>query len=79
MENTVVVDDYAKMDKILREERNYILQTIKKIRATGMHPSVLLMYSISSRSMSRITIIFAFACTVRFSVTLIFFCDQHGK
>ena len=35
MENTVVVDDYAKMDKILREERNYILQTIKKIRATG--------------------------------------------
>jgi chaperonin GroEL (HSP60 family) len=35
MENTVVVDDYAKMDKILREERNYMLQTIKKIRATG--------------------------------------------
>jgi chaperonin GroEL (HSP60 family) len=35
MENTVVVDDYAKMDKILREERNYILQTIKKIRTTG--------------------------------------------
>lgn len=31
----MVVDDYAKMDKILREERNYILQTIKKIRATG--------------------------------------------
>ena len=35
MENTVVVSDYAQMDKILREERNYILQTIKKIRATG--------------------------------------------
>ena len=35
MENTVVVDDYAKMDRILREERNYILQTIKKIRASG--------------------------------------------
>lgn len=31
----MVVDDYAKMDKILREERNYILQTIKKIRQTG--------------------------------------------
>lgn len=35
MENTVVVNDYAQMDKILREERNYILQTIKKIRASG--------------------------------------------
>lgn len=35
MENTVVINDYAKMDKILREERNYILQTIKKIRASG--------------------------------------------
>lgn len=35
MENTVVIDDYAKMDRILREERNYILQTIKKIRASG--------------------------------------------
>lgn len=35
MENTVVVNDYAKMDRILREERNYILQTIKKIRASG--------------------------------------------
>eukprot|EP00892_Ulva_mutabilis_P003722 jgi/Ulvmu1/1721/UM116_0035.1 len=35
MENTVVVNDYAKMDKILREERNYILQTIKKIKASG--------------------------------------------
>lgn len=31
----MVVDDYSKMDRILREERNYILQTIKKIRATG--------------------------------------------
>lgn len=31
----MVVDDYAKMDRILREERNYILQTIKKIRASG--------------------------------------------
>jgi T-complex protein 1 subunit delta len=35
MENNVVVDDYSQMDRILREERNYILQTIKKIRATG--------------------------------------------
>jgi T-complex protein 1 subunit delta len=35
MENTVVVNDYAQMDRILREERNYILQTIKKIRASG--------------------------------------------
>jgi len=35
LENSVVVSDYAQMDRILKEERNYILQTIKKIRASG--------------------------------------------
>eukprot|EP01024_Parvocaulis_polyphysoides_P050617 TRINITY_DN4932_c2_g4_i1.p2 TRINITY_DN4932_c2_g4~~TRINITY_DN4932_c2_g4_i1.p2 ORF type:complete len:280 (+),score=28.81 TRINITY_DN4932_c2_g4_i1:320-1159(+) len=35
MENNVIVSDYQQMDKILREERNYILQIIKKIRAVG--------------------------------------------
>jgi hypothetical protein len=35
MENTVVINDYAKMDRMLREERNYILQTVKKIRTSG--------------------------------------------
>jgi len=35
LENSVIVKDYTQMDRILKEERNYILQIIKKIRATG--------------------------------------------
>ncbi|KAJ8905661.1 hypothetical protein NDN08_002167 [Rhodosorus marinus] len=35
MENSVVVQDYAAMDRILKEERTYILQLVKKIKATG--------------------------------------------
>ena len=31
----VVISDYQQMDRILKEERNYILQMIKKIRASG--------------------------------------------
>lgn len=35
LENNVVVSDYAAMDRILKEERNYILSMVKKIRASG--------------------------------------------
>ena len=35
IENSVVVSDYAEMDRILKDERNYILGLVKKIRATG--------------------------------------------
>ncbi|KAG4118280.1 hypothetical protein ERO13_D11G005200v2 [Gossypium hirsutum] len=38
MENAklrIVVSDYTQMDRILKEERNYILGMIKKIKATG--------------------------------------------
>lgn len=35
MENNVVVSDYAAMDRILREERNYILNMCKKIKKSG--------------------------------------------
>jgi T-complex protein 1 subunit delta len=35
MENNVVVSDYAAMDRILREERNYILDMCKKIKKSG--------------------------------------------
>jgi T-complex protein 1 subunit delta len=35
MENSVVVSDYAQMDRILKEERNYIIGLIKKIKASG--------------------------------------------
>ncbi|CAL5224628.1 g7345 [Coccomyxa viridis] len=35
LENNVVISDYTQMDRILKEERNYILQMIKKIRASG--------------------------------------------
>lgn len=37
LENSVVVSDYQQMDRILKEERNYILQMIKKIRAAGVN------------------------------------------
>lgn len=35
MENNVVVHDYTAMDRILKEERKYILDLVKKITATG--------------------------------------------
>ncbi|MQM20339.1 hypothetical protein Taro_053359 [Colocasia esculenta] len=35
IEQSIVVSDYSQMDRILKEERNYILGIIKKIRATG--------------------------------------------
>ncbi|KAL6768297.1 CCT4 [Auxenochlorella protothecoides x Auxenochlorella symbiontica] len=35
IENNVIISDYAQMDRILKEERNYILQLVKKIRASG--------------------------------------------
>ena len=35
MENNVVVSDYAAMDRILREERKYLLNLCKKIKKTG--------------------------------------------
>jgi T-complex protein 1 subunit delta len=35
MENNVVVSDYAAMDRILREERKYILNLVKKIKKAG--------------------------------------------
>jgi T-complex protein 1 subunit delta len=41
LENNVVVHDYTAMDRILKEERKYILDLVKKISATGCN--VLLM------------------------------------
>jgi T-complex protein 1 subunit delta len=35
MDNTVIVQDYAAMDRILREERKYILQQCKTIKKSG--------------------------------------------
>lgn len=35
IEQSIVVSDYTQMDRILKEERNYILGMIKKIKATG--------------------------------------------
>lgn len=35
MENNVIVSDYQQMDRILKEERNYILTMIKKIVKSG--------------------------------------------
>ncbi|PKA54842.1 T-complex protein 1 subunit epsilon [Apostasia shenzhenica] len=35
IEQSIVVSDYTQMDRILREERNFILGMVKKIKATG--------------------------------------------
>lgn len=35
MENQIVVNDYRQMDKILKEERQYLLNMCKKIKKTG--------------------------------------------
>ena len=35
MDNQVIVNDYRQMDKILKEERTYILNLCKKIKKTG--------------------------------------------
>lgn len=35
IENNVVISEYSQMDRILKEERNYILQMVKRIRASG--------------------------------------------
>ena len=40
MENNVVVSDYASMDRILKEERKYILNLCKKIKKTGIYTYV---------------------------------------
>ncbi|XP_012494637.1 PREDICTED: T-complex protein 1 subunit delta [Propithecus coquereli] len=35
MDNQIVVSDYAQMDRVLREERAYILNLVKQIKKTG--------------------------------------------
>eukprot|EP00884_Botryococcus_braunii_P008289 jgi/Botrbrau1/17461/Bobra.0054s0049.2 len=37
LENNVIISDYQQMDRVLREERNYILQMVKKIKAAGVN------------------------------------------
>ena len=35
MDNQIVVSDYAQMDRVLREERQYILNIVKQIKKAG--------------------------------------------
>ncbi len=35
MEGNITINDYTQMDRILREERNYILNLVNKIKKTG--------------------------------------------
>lgn len=35
LDNQVIVSDYAQMDRVLREERQYILNICKKIKKSG--------------------------------------------
>merc|ERR1712213_287646 len=38
MDNQVIVSDYAAMDRVLREERAYILNIVKQIKKAGLNP-----------------------------------------
>lgn len=35
LENNVIVSDYTQMDRVYKEERNYILNIVKKVKASG--------------------------------------------
>ena len=35
MDNQIIVNDYRQMDKILKEERQYLLDLCKKIKKSG--------------------------------------------
>jgi T-complex protein 1 subunit delta len=35
MEGNIVINDYQQMDRLLREERNYILNLVNKIKKAG--------------------------------------------
>lgn len=35
MDNQIVVSDYTQMDRVLREERAYILNMVKQIKKAG--------------------------------------------
>ncbi len=35
MENQVIVSDYSQMDRILKEEKQYILDICKKVKKAG--------------------------------------------
>src|SRR5215467_7865835 len=35
MENTVIISDHAQMDRVIKEERQYILNIIKQIKKTN--------------------------------------------
>eukprot|EP00967_Tisochrysis_lutea_P083068 scaffold115251_cov24-Tisochrysis_lutea.AAC.1 len=35
LENNVIISDYSQMDRVYKEERNYTLGLVKKIKASG--------------------------------------------
>ena len=35
MENQVIVNDYSQMDRVLKEERKYILDIVKQVKKAG--------------------------------------------
>ena len=35
MDNSVIVSDYTQMDRVLREERQYILNIVKQVKKSG--------------------------------------------
>ena len=55
MDNQVVVSDYTQMDRVLREERAYILNLVKQIKKAGCN--VLLIQKSILRYESHVSIV----------------------
>lgn len=54
MDNQIVVSDYTQMDRVLREERAYILNMVKQIKKAGCNVLLIqksiLRYAITQRN-----------------------------
>ena len=64
MDNQVVVSDYAQMDRVLREERQYILNIVKQIKKVGC--TVLLI----QKSILRFVLASVYCCLLMVSSSL---------
>lgn len=69
LENNVIISDYAQMDRILKEERNYILQMVKKIKASGCNV-LLIQKSILRDAVTELSL--------HYLVSLLLYCVVHG-
>ena len=66
MDNQVIVSDYSEMDRVLRDERQYILNIVKQVKKAGCNV-LLLQKSILRYSSSLYTAPSYFSFTMPYS------------